>query len=67
MHPCPTVFFVVLAAAALHAGWNALVKIELDPFLAMTLICTSSAVIALPALTATGLPDPAARPWIIFA
>jgi drug/metabolite transporter (DMT)-like permease len=67
MHLSPTIFFVVLAAAALHAGWNALVKIRLDPFLAMTLICTSSAVIALPSLAVTGLPHAAAWPWIILS
>src|SRR4051794_22292427 len=67
MHLTPTVFFVVLAAAALHAGWNALVKIRLDPFLAMTLICTSSTLIALPCLAVTGLPHPAAWPWIILS
>jgi drug/metabolite transporter (DMT)-like permease len=58
------VFFAVLAAAALHAGWNALIKIKLDPFLAMTLICVACGVIALPALLITGLPRPAAWPWV---
>ena len=34
----PSVFAAVLAAAALHAGWNAFLKVKLEPFLAMTLI-----------------------------
>jgi drug/metabolite transporter (DMT)-like permease len=59
-----TVFFVVLTAAALHAGWNALIKIRLDPFLTMTLICVSCSIVALPALLVTGLPAAAAWPWI---
>ena len=67
MELSPTVFFVVLAAAALHAGWNALVKIRLDPFLAMTLICLACGVIALPALAITGLPRLAAWPWILLS
>jgi drug/metabolite transporter (DMT)-like permease len=67
MHLSPSVFFVVLAAAALHAGWNALVKIKLDPFLAMTLICASCGVIALPALAVTGLPFAGAWPWVLLS
>ncbi|WP_448951586.1 EamA family transporter [Labrys neptuniae] len=58
------VFLAVLTAAALHAGWNALVKIRLDPFLAMTLIATSCGIIALPALAVTGLPNQEAWVWV---
>ena len=32
------VFFAVLAAAAMHAIWNALVKVHLDRFLSITLM-----------------------------
>jgi len=64
MHLTFPVFLAVLTAAALHAGWNALIKIKLDPFLAMTLICFACGMIALPALPITGLPDAAAWPWI---
>lgn len=59
-----SVFLIVLVAAALHAGWNALVKVRLDPFLAMTLIATTCAVIATPLLLVTGLPRTAAWPWV---
>jgi drug/metabolite transporter (DMT)-like permease len=59
-----SVFLAVLFAAALHAGWNSLVKIRLDPFLAMTLITCACGFIALPALGLTGLPETAAWPWI---
>ena len=51
-----SVFLAVLTAAALHAGWNALIKIRLDPFLAITLICVACALIALPA-PLPGLPS----------
>ena len=64
MHLTLPVFLAVLTAAALHAGWNALIKIRLDPFLAMTLICFTCGMIALPALPITGLPKAAAWPWI---
>lgn len=60
----PAVFAAVLAAAAMHAGWNALLKLRLDPFLAMTLLTASAGIVALPALPFTGLPDGAALPWL---
>jgi drug/metabolite transporter (DMT)-like permease len=59
-----SVFLAVLLAAALHAGWNALIKVRLDPFLAMTLICCACGIIALPVLAVTGAPRAAAWPWI---
>ncbi len=65
MHLSLPVFLAVLTAAALHAGWNALIKFRLDPFLAMTLICFFCGIIALPALLITGLPKAAAWPWIM--
>jgi multidrug transporter EmrE-like cation transporter len=65
MHLSLFTFLAVLTAAALHAGWNALIKIKLDPFLAMTLICFACGVIALPALLVTSLPKATAWPWII--
>jgi divalent metal cation (Fe/Co/Zn/Cd) transporter len=39
------VFLAVLFAAACHAGWNALIKIDLDPLPATTLIGVGSAVV----------------------
>jgi len=54
------VFLAVLSAALLHAGWNAVIKVRLDPFLAMTLLCLSCGLIAVPALGVTGLPPTAA-------
>ncbi|KXU85498.1 hypothetical protein CI15_20240 [Paraburkholderia monticola] len=58
------VFIAVLSAALLHAGWNALIKLRLDPFLAMTLICVACSLIALPSLAFTGFARPAAWPWV---
>ena len=58
------VFLIVLSAALLHAGWNAVIKVRLDPFLAMTLLCAACGLIALPALCVTGLPPVAAWPWV---
>ncbi|MEM5296038.1 EamA family transporter [Burkholderia sp. JPY481] len=58
------VFFAVLSAALLHAGWNAVIKVRLDPFLAMTLLCIACGLIALPSLAFTGFARPAAWPWV---
>jgi drug/metabolite transporter (DMT)-like permease len=60
----PIVFLAVLLAAAFHAGWNAIVKIDLDRFLSVTLISLASGVVALAALPFVTLPRPSAWPWL---
>ncbi|MBN8955929.1 MAG: EamA family transporter [Rhizobiales bacterium] len=60
----PFVFAAVLVGAACHAGWNALVKVRLEPFTAMALIAICSFVIVIPIVPFVGLPAPAAWPWI---
>lgn len=60
----PFVFTAVLVAAACHAAWNAVIKVG-DPLPATTLITTGAAAIALVLLPVTGLPPPAAWPWVI--
>ena len=59
-----TVFLAVLFAALCHAGWNALVKVGLDPLSTTTLIAIGSGLVALPFLPFTGLPQSAAWPWL---
>ncbi|NNU81889.1 EamA family transporter [Halovulum dunhuangense] len=59
------VFALVLVAAALHAGWNAVVKLGLDRLLAITLIAGSAGLVALLALPFAPVPDPAAWPWLL--
>jgi drug/metabolite transporter (DMT)-like permease len=58
------VFLAVLFAAACHAGWNALIKVGLDPLSTTTLISLGSGVVALLFLPVVGLPAVAAWPWI---
>jgi drug/metabolite transporter (DMT)-like permease len=60
----PFVFGAVLVAAACHASWNALIKFKLDPFATMAIIAVASGVIALPLVSLTGVPPPAAWPWV---
>lgn len=62
-----TVFAVVLTAAALHAGWNALLKIGLDRYLTASLIQIGAGCAALPALPFFDLPLAAAWPCIAIS
>jgi drug/metabolite transporter (DMT)-like permease len=61
----PAVFAAVLAGACMHAGWNAMVKLRLEPILTMALITAAAGVIALPALAWFGLPRFEAWPWLL--
>ncbi|NJO12508.1 MAG: hypothetical protein HC872_02525, partial [Gammaproteobacteria bacterium] len=55
----------MLAAAAFHAGWNALLKVRLEPMMAMSLISTACGIVALPFVPLVGLPLPAAWPYVL--
>ncbi len=59
------VFMAVLAAAAMHAGWNAFVKLRIDPLLAMALMTACAGLVALPLLAVTGFPKFEAWPWLL--
>ena len=54
-----------LISAVLHAGWNAAVKASRVPARAMTAQMLVSALFVLPGLLWSGLPAPAAWPWIV--
>ncbi len=58
------VVLAVLLGAALHAGWNALVKSSGDKPLDTALVHFLGAVVALPLLAVVGLPGPAGLPYI---
>ncbi|SDE90256.1 EamA family transporter [Phytopseudomonas seleniipraecipitans] len=62
-----SVFVMVIASAALHAGWNALLKIGLDRFLTASLIQIGAGAIALLALPFVPMPNAAAWPWIVLS
>jgi drug/metabolite transporter (DMT)-like permease len=59
------VFLAVLGAAACHAGWNALLKLKLEPVVATALVAVASGVVVVPFALATGLPNAAAWPYVI--
>jgi len=58
------VFLAVLFAAACHAGWNALIKVGLDPLSTTTLISVGSGIVALAFSPFVGVPAWAAWPWL---
>jgi drug/metabolite transporter (DMT)-like permease len=55
---------LVLAAAALHAGWNFIVKSSTDRLVAAWAIATMGAVVNLPVLVVLGLPDRSVAGWL---
>ncbi len=58
------VFVAVLAAALMHAGWNAIVKVGLDRFSAIVLMSIAQGVIGILLIPVFPLPAPAAWPWL---
>ncbi|TIT57973.1 MAG: EamA family transporter, partial [Mesorhizobium sp.] len=59
------VFFAVLAAAAMHAIWNALVKVHLDRFLSITLMTLGMGLAGLVVLPFVEVPKAEVWPYII--
>jgi drug/metabolite transporter (DMT)-like permease len=60
----PLVFNAVLAAAAMHAGWNAVVKVGLDRFSSILLLALVQSALALALLPLFPVPAAAAWPWL---
>lgn len=61
----PTIFAIVLVAAALHAGWNTLVKSGSDKLVSTTLVAAGGGVIGLVALPFAASIESAAIPYLI--
>lgn len=59
------VFLAVLTAAAFHAGWNALLKLNVEPIVATSLVAAASGFVAVPFAFVVGLPSPAAWPYVL--
>lgn len=52
------VFLAVLAAALCHAGWNAGLKMRIDPVLSVTILAVAAGAVSVPLLPITGFPGP---------
>lgn len=61
------VFFAVLAGAAMHAGWNALIKTGLDRTATVLLLALMQSAISLCLLPFFALPNVASWPWIALS
>lgn len=59
------VFIAVLTGAACHAGWNALLKLNLEPAIATVLVAMASGLVVVPLVPLTGMPNAAAWPFIV--
>jgi drug/metabolite transporter (DMT)-like permease len=59
------VFLAVLTAAAFHAGWNALLKLNLEPIVATSLVAAASGLVAVPFTFAVGVPNLASWPYVL--
>jgi len=61
----PFVFLAVLLAAAMHATWNALVKVRSDRFASITLTSFGMTLSAAPVLPFVDVPMANVWPWIV--
>jgi drug/metabolite transporter (DMT)-like permease len=59
------VFLAVLTAAAFHAGWNALLKLNVEPIVATSLVAAASGLLAVPFAIFVGLPSLSAWPYVL--
>lgn len=59
------VLLAVLFAAAMHAGWNALVKINAEPIIAMGLIMLCTSLVALVFIPFVDFPTPEIWPFLL--
>lgn len=61
------VFFAVLAAALMHATWNALLKVRLDRFASISLMSFGMALVAVPLLPFVTMPTGETWGWICLS
>lgn len=61
----PLVLALVLAAAVLHASWNALIKSGGDPWVRLALATGAATLCAVPMVPFVGFPEAAAWPFIL--
>jgi drug/metabolite transporter (DMT)-like permease len=59
------VFLAVLTAAAFHAGWNAILKLNVEPLVATSLVAAASAVVVMPLAFVLELPPAPAWPYLL--
>ena len=63
----PAIVALVLLAALMHAGWNAVVKMGNDRLLALLLIKAPTILVAVATLAVVGPPAPASWPYLLVS
>lgn len=63
----PEITLIVLLAAMLNAGWNALIKVSGDRIAVMALVTLFGSVVSMLAVPFVAMPDPASWPWLAAA
>ena len=58
------VFAMVIAAAVLHAAWNALVKVNTDRLVMIAIMMMSQVAVAILAIPFVAFPTPESWPYI---
>lgn len=61
----PFVFTAVLFGAAMHAGWNAIIKVDLEPLKAITLLSIAYCFLVAPLGFFVPFPVPEAWPYLV--
>lgn len=61
------VFLAVLAAAAMHASWNAMLKVRGDRFVAVSLMSVGMALTAAPLLPFVAVPEGVTWVWLLLS
>lgn len=61
------VFLAVLAAALMHASWNALLKVRLDRFASISLMSFGTGLVAAPLLPFVSMPNGVTWGWICLS
>lgn len=59
------IFLIVLLAAACHAGWNALLKLRVEPIIAISLISFGCGLVSLPLIPFVAFPSPPSWPFVL--
>ncbi|TKT80400.1 EamA family transporter [Aquamicrobium sp. LC103] len=62
-----TVFLAVLAAAAMHASWNAMIKVRLDRFASISLMSFAMGLVVLPLVPFVAFPKGETWLWIALS
>lgn len=59
------IFLIVLVAAAFHASWNAMLKLRVEPIVAISLISFACGIVSLPLIPLVSFPNLQSWPYVV--